>query len=169
MSQLEIDFEYLYKEALLKLDLEYGKLEKFVLTKLRAINPDDCFDDFDEKPLSKFAYETCGVYNISLSHVYVYINVNVHVLIFLSDERCAFIFLSLSKLFPVATVAQKNTREHTSRGKNARGRNAISEANEEDQDKGWRPNRSEVRDAFLLQVKVRTVAYWLKSGWISSF
>lgn len=52
--QLELDFESYQKDSLLKLTLEYEKLEKFVLHKLREENPDKLYDDFNEKSSSKY-------------------------------------------------------------------------------------------------------------------
>ncbi|KAJ1519025.1 hypothetical protein ONE63_011369 [Megalurothrips usitatus] len=93
-SLLEIDFEYLQKSSILKMDTTYEKLEKFVLNKLQKMDSDVLFDDFHLKSQS---------------------------------ERSALIFLSLSRLFPVSTVATHKK-------------------------KSWRPSRQEMTDSFLLQV-----------------
>lgn len=123
--QLELDFEFLHKDSLLKLDIEYPKLEKFILHKLREVNPDNLYDDFSEHSLGEFVLMWLRSCDISCGQTGHYQNV-----FSLPAYRSAFIFKNFSKLWP---------SQHLTTVKGCQ----------------WKPNRTEMRDGFLLEVKVR--------------
>lgn len=81
---MEIDFELYRPDALLKLSAEYPKLERFVLSKLRQLDRNNLYDDFDDKTAGKIYLS--NPYNLLGGNIWIFLLWNylpLHSIIFI--------------------------------------------------------------------------------------
>lgn len=139
-----MDFDAYQPEAAFKLAMEFPKLTQFVLQKLEKNPP--ILEGLDDGKISVLILfmKLCNC----MIGIVGWFQSEYMLPFFVSDTKAARIFLSLARLIPVKLIGHK-------KDSNKKTKHDIEIEEEEDDDPdNWRLSRQDIKDSFLLHVKV---------------